>query len=84
MRGRGRSNAISMSNTRNRILSKKNRIEKGIREFDIGSNPHSNGVVFSRSCEDLKFITIRLRIMREIRVVNRRIRKMGIICRFWP
>lgn len=31
------------------MVIKKNRIEKGIREEFIGSNPHSNGEIFSRS-----------------------------------
>lgn len=33
-------------------MIKKNRIEKGIREELIGSNPHSKGDVFSRSLRD--------------------------------
>ena len=34
------------------IVSKKNRIEKGIRADFIGSNPHSKGDNLSRSIED--------------------------------
>jgi hypothetical protein len=49
--GRGISNTISISNTMKMILSRKNRIEKGIRALFLGSNPHSNGDVFSRSDE---------------------------------
>lgn len=30
-------------------MIKKNRKEKGIRDDDFGSNPHSNGELFSRS-----------------------------------
>ena len=53
--GKGRMMTISMSNTRNRTASRKNRREKGSRAFDVGSNPHSNGEDFSRliSCRVL-------------------------------
>lgn len=47
--GRGRSKAISRSNRRNRIATKKNRIEKGRRAEPSGSNPHSYGESFSGS-----------------------------------
>lgn len=45
-------------------MIKKNRIEKGIRVEDFGSNPHSNGEFFSRSkifffeSKEAKIITI--------------------------
>lgn len=39
--GNGRSNAISRSNSRKVIATKKNFIEKGKRAEPIGSNPHS-------------------------------------------
>lgn len=45
----GRINAISTSKIRKIIVIKKNRREKGKREEDLGSNPHSNGDDFSRS-----------------------------------
>lgn len=48
----GKIRAISTSKIRKIIVIKKNRIEKGIREEFIGSNPHSNGDVFSRSFID--------------------------------
>lgn len=48
----GISNTISMSNTMKIIANKKNRKEKGIRAVFLGSNPHSNGVDFSRSSVD--------------------------------
>ena len=38
-----------MSKTMKIIASMKNRIENGIRALFLGSNPHSNGDVFSRS-----------------------------------
>lgn len=47
--GRGRSSAISRSNSRNRIATKKNRIENGSRADPRGSNPHSYGESFSES-----------------------------------
>lgn len=45
--GRGRSNAISRSNSRKVMATKKNFIEKGNRAELIGSNPHSYGLAFS-------------------------------------
>ena len=45
----GRINAISTSKIRKIIVIKKNRIENGIRDEFIGSNPHSKGDLFSRS-----------------------------------
>jgi hypothetical protein len=45
----GKIRVISTSKIRKIIVIKKNRIEKGIREEIMGSNPHSNGEIFSRS-----------------------------------
>lgn len=45
----GKINAISTSKIKKIIVIRKNRMEKGIREEDFGSNPHSNGDIFSRS-----------------------------------
>lgn len=45
--GRGRSSAISRSNRRKVIATRKNFIEKGSRAELIGSNPHSYGLAFS-------------------------------------
>lgn len=47
-KGIGISRTISISNTRKITASRKNRSENGIRADDFGSNPHSNGVDFSR------------------------------------
>lgn len=47
--GRGSNRAISRSNKRNRIATKKNRNEKGRRAFPKGSKPHSYGDSFSLS-----------------------------------
>lgn len=47
--GSGRSRAISRSNRRNRMATRKNRIEKGSRADPRGSNPHSYGDSFSES-----------------------------------
>ena len=46
---RGISKTISISNTKNIIVIRKNRNEKGDRAFFCGSNPHSKGDNFSRS-----------------------------------
>lgn len=45
--GRGSRRAISRSNRRNVIATKKNFIEKGRRAELVGSNPHSYGFAFS-------------------------------------
>lgn len=45
----GNINAISTSKIKKIIAIKKNWIEKGNRDELKGSNPHSNGVFFSRS-----------------------------------
>lgn len=61
--GMGIISTISISNTRKRTASKKNRREKGSRAVARGSNPHSNGDDFSRSFLERKFriiITIKI------------------------
>jgi len=45
----GRIRAISTSKIKKIIVIKKNRKENGKRDEDFGSNPHSNGDLFSRS-----------------------------------
>ena len=45
--GSGRSSAISRSNNKKVIATKKNFIEKGSRAELMGSNPHSYGFAFS-------------------------------------
>lgn len=45
----GNKSAISTSNTKNIIAIRKNRRENGSRADPMGSNPHSNGDLFSRS-----------------------------------
>lgn len=45
--GRGSSNAISRSNSKNVMATRKNFMEKGRRADPIGSNPHSYGLDFS-------------------------------------
>jgi hypothetical protein len=45
----GRSSAISTSKIRKMTAMRKNRSEKGSRADLLGSNPHSNGDLFSRS-----------------------------------
>lgn len=48
----GRIKAISTSKIKKIIVIKKNRREKGNRDEDFGSNPHSKGELFSRSDRD--------------------------------
>lgn len=45
----GNNRAISTSKIRKMTAIRKKRREKGIRADDLGSNPHSNGDLFSRS-----------------------------------
>ena len=45
----GKSSTISTSKIKKMIAKRKNRIENGRRADLIGSNPHSNGELFSRS-----------------------------------
>jgi hypothetical protein len=55
--GIGISKTISISNIIKITANRKNRVENGIRAVLIGSNPHSNGDVFSRSaCERILII----------------------------
>lgn len=49
---RGISKANSISKIRKIKVVKKNRTEKGVRAFLKGENPHSKGVIFSRSLFD--------------------------------
>lgn len=65
----GRINAISTSKIKKIIAIKKNRIEKGRREEEIGSNPHSNGEAFSRSIV-LFFDNIDAKILTIIAIAN--------------
>lgn len=44
---------ISISKIKNRTARRKNRREKGRRALDDGENPHSNGLVSSRSFHGL-------------------------------
>ena len=62
--GVGISKTISMSKTRKITARRKNRVENGIRALFLGSNPHSNGVAFSRSLyeRDLSKYAIKRRI----------------------
>ncbi len=50
--GAGKRRTISMSNTRKITARRKNRRENGRRAEEVGSNPHSKGDIFSRSCVD--------------------------------
>ena len=53
----------SISNTRNKMARRKNRVENGIRAFDMGASPHSKGEVVSGSwfvCQFRKMVSIRI------------------------
>lgn len=47
--GEGSRRTISISNTKKITARRKNRVEKGSRALFFGSNPHSKGLLFSRS-----------------------------------
>lgn len=49
IKGAGIKRTISMSNTKKITAKRKKRVEKGRRALSFGSNPHSKGVLFSRS-----------------------------------
>lgn len=55
---RGSRITISTSKIRKRIVTRKNRREKGIRALLRGSNPHSKGVSFSRCLDEVLPIAI--------------------------
>lgn len=59
----GKSKTISTSKIKNIIEIKKNRKENGTREDLLGSNPHSNAVIFSRSHKDFLDKTIEMSII---------------------
>lgn len=70
--GRGRSSAISRSNRRKRIATRKKRREKGRRADPSGSNPHSYGESFSWSgviCGSQKEIIARI-VEREMEITS--------------
>lgn len=46
---RGKIKISSTSNTKKITAIKKNRTEKGSRDINLGENPHSKGLYFSRS-----------------------------------
>jgi len=70
--GAGRSNTISISKTKNKTASKKNRREKGNRAVALGSNPHSKGELFSRSFEERIERIIDAEITKKGRIIARR------------
>lgn len=67
----GKIKAISTSKIKKIIVIKKNCIENGIRELVNGSNPHSNGEVFSRSLIDFldKIEVIIMTIIEIIKII---------------
>lgn len=60
----GKNRAISTSKIKKIIVIKKNRIEKGIRVFDIGLNPLSKGDIFS------KLILFLFEVKNEIKIIK--------------
>ncbi len=60
-----------MSKIKNKIISKKNRIEKGVRASEFGSNPHSYGDDFSRDLLVFQLLCVEIIIRAAgINVVN--------------
>lgn len=73
--GSGRRSAISKSNSRNRIATRKNRIENGSRADPSGSKPHSYGDNFSWSgviWASQKFSAVKMMLrVRDREIMNR-------------
>jgi len=76
----GKISAISTSKIKKIIAIKKNCNEKGRREEDLGSNPHSKGDLFSRSIIDF-FDKIEANIIttEEMMIIINPIEKINII-----
>jgi len=73
----GKIKAISTSKIKKIIAIKKNCKEKGNREEDLGSNPHSKGELFSRSIIDfLDRIDANIITTPEIIIINKPIIKI--------
>lgn len=73
--GMGNSSAISTSKIMKITAIKKNRDEKGSRAEFLGSNPHSNGDLFSRS----SFIFFEISVARIIMADDSRIVNVAIV-----
>lgn len=67
--GRGRRRAISRSKRRNKIATRKKRSEKGRRAVPKGSKPHSYGDNFSLSGLRFGSQNVKVKRIREMRVV---------------
>lgn len=66
--GVGSRMTISMSKIRNNTARRKNRRENGIRAFDRGENPHSNGLAVSRSNHGVEVLVARVAVIIMIRI----------------
>lgn len=74
--GRGSRRAISRSNRRNRMATRKNRMENGRRAEPRGSNPHSYGDSFSESgfiWASQKFRAVKIMVRARDRMIMNRI-----------
>lgn len=73
--GSGSRRAISRSNSKNRIATRKNRIENGSRADPRGSKPHSYGDNFSGSgfiCASQKFSAVRMMLkVSDVMIIKR-------------
>lgn len=69
---------ISISKIRNNTAIKKNCDEKGIREDLFGSNPHSNGDIFSRFICDF-FLIIEHNIIKIAEIIIANVVEMMIL-----
>lgn len=77
----GNRRAISTSKIKKITAIRKNWIEKGIREDLIGSNPHSKGLLFSRSISVFFEINLTKNIIKDeiMKIVKEMIIKILII-----
>ena len=69
IKGEGINRTISMSKTKKITAKRKNRVEKGKRALFFGSNPHSKGVLFSRSL-NLRLLNKYARVRTSLAIVT--------------
>jgi len=73
--GIGNSNAISTSKIMKITAIRKNRDENGIRAEFLGSNPHSNGDLFSRS----SFIFLEISVVKIMIAADNRMARIAVV-----
>jgi hypothetical protein len=77
----GNSKINSTSKTRKIIAIRKNRNVKGSRALNLGENPHSNGLIFSRSKTSFLLKVVPRKLTRAVRIniLSAKVRKILIV-----